>query len=305
MLLVEWGVTRTAMFARGNVVPAAVFVDLVVVLPLLFVLLVLRPAGRPPLEATPVLALGGTVAGALLAGHPGTRVLLQAGGVLAEVAVLTLLVRRLRGAAHQLRSTDGDDVLARVGALTDPVLRVLGAELAVVYYAFAGPFLRPRRVEGAFPYTEESGAGGLLLGAGLLVVCEGIGVHFLLAAWSVRLAWIHAGLNLYTLVWFTAAYHAARLRPVSLSPDRLLIRTSLLWTVAIPRTAIDAVTPIDGTPPGKGILRAAFGAPPNLLLSLREPVKARGLLGLERSVSRVALYVDEPARLRNEVLGLA
>jgi hypothetical protein len=297
MLAIEWGVTRTAAFTHGRVVPVAVLFDLVVVLPLLFVLVVLRPSRRPVFAATPVLALGGTFAGLLLAGHPGMKGLLQVSGAVVEVAMVVLLVRRLRGAARQFGSTAGDDLLVRIGALTDPVLRVLGAELAVVHYAFAGPFLRPRRTEHEFAYTAESGAGGLLLGVGMLILFEGIAVHFLLAAWSPRVAWIHAGLGAYSLLWLAAAYQAARLRPVVLTPDRLLVRTSLLWAAAVPRAAIVSVTPVDGVARERETLRAAFGTAPNLLLSLSEPVKARGLLGLERTVSRIALHVDEPARL--------
>jgi hypothetical protein len=176
------------------------------------------------------------------------------------------------------------------------VLRLLGVELAVIYYAFS----RPRRrapVAGELSYTEKSGVGGLLLGLGLLVAMEGLSVHLLLRGWSTRAAWVHAGLNVYALVWLVAAFRAARLRPLVLSPARLLVRTSLFWTVAIPREHIASVAFIEEMPRGKGVLRAAFGAAPNLLLTLSEQVQARGPLGIERSVARVALYVDEPEQL--------
>jgi len=302
LLLVEWGVTRSPAFARGGAVPLAVFVDLMVVLPLLFAGLVLRPARRPLLDAAPALAVGALACGVLLAARAETRTLLQIGGALAEVAVLALLVRRLRLAASQLRGRDGDDLLLRIDALTDPVLRVLAVELSVLYYAFAGPRLRRPLRPDEFSYTETSGAGGLLFALGLVVGMEGLAVNVALHAWSPRAAWLHAALDVYALIWFAAAYQAARLRPVAVSADRLLVRVSLLWTVEVPRALIADVTRIQEMPRDRGVLRAAFGTAPELLVTLREAVLARGPVGLTRRVTAIALHVDEPERLRDALL---
>ncbi len=47
----------------------------------------------------------------------------------------------------------------------------------------------------------------------------------------------------------------------------------------------------------KGAVRAALGTAP-VLLTLTRPVVARGPFGIHRSVRRIALYVDGPARLK-------
>ena len=122
--------------------------------------------------------------------------------------------------------------------------------------------------------------------------------HVALHAWSARAAWASSALAVYALVWLAAAYQAARLRPVALSADRLLARTSLLWTAEIPRSAIASVIRIQEMPREKGILRAALGTAPELLLTLREPVTARGPLGIRRTVTGIALHVDDPGKLR-------
>jgi hypothetical protein len=298
MLLVEWCVSRSAAFTRAAPVPLAVFVDCVLVLPLAFALLVLRPAKRSLLQAVPVLALGALVAGWLLRGRSETHVLMQVVGAVVELAVLGLLVRRVRTANRELHASTADDLLLRVGALTDPMLRVLGLELAVVYYGLAGWRVRRDPRPGDFGYLETTGVGGLLFALGLVVAFEGFGVHFLLHAWSVRLAWVHAALDVYALVWLAAAFQAARLRPVMLSSHTLLVRTSLLWTVSIPRAAITGVTRIQEMPVVNGkrdttVLRAAFGTSPSILVTLAEPVVAYGLLGVKKSVRAIALYVDD------------
>ena len=221
----EWMITRTATFQRGPVVPRAVLFDLVVVLPLLFAAVVLRPARRPLLDAAPVLALGAFVAATLLATRTDLRIPLRVTGAVAELAVLTLLVRRVRKATSELRGAASDNLLLQVGSLTDPVLRIAGAEFLVLYYALVGPFVRRPARANEFGYTEESGLGGLLFALGFVTTMEGLGMHLLLHAWSARAAWVLTALSAYTLLWLLAAFHAARLRPVVLSGDHLLVRS--------------------------------------------------------------------------------
>jgi hypothetical protein len=101
------------------------------------------------------------------------------------------------------------------------------------------------------------------------------------------------------LLWLVAAYQAARLRPVLVTADTLLVRASLLWTAAVPRAAIASVTDVVEAPRGRGgVLEAALGTAPVLLVTLSVPVEAQGLMGLRRTVTRIALHVDDPAGLR-------
>jgi hypothetical protein len=110
-------------------------------------------------------------------------------------------------------------------------------------------------------------------------------------------------LSVYTLLWLAAAFQAARLRPVVVSEDQLLVRSSLLWTVEVPRDAIECVRAVDDAPRDKRVLRAALGTSPVLLVTLKRPVRALGPFGTHRTVDAIALYVDEPARLRAALKG--
>jgi hypothetical protein len=114
LVCVEWAITRTAVFHRGGAVPIAVLFDLVLGLPLVFALAILRPAKRSPLLAAPVVAIGAFVANALLAGRPEVKALLVVVGPISELAVLSLLVRRVRNGAAELRGAQKGDLLLRV-----------------------------------------------------------------------------------------------------------------------------------------------------------------------------------------------
>ncbi len=194
-----------------------------------------------------------------------------------------------------------DDLLQRASSLSDPILRFLGLEVAMLYYALVGPFVRRSARDDEFRYHVETGFGGVAFALGLVTAVEGIAAHLILGGARPVLAWLSSALSLYTLVWLAAAYHAARLRPVTVTPKDLVVRTSVLWTVPVPRDAIVAVGALSAAQAAsleKDTLRAALLAAPNLLLTLRGPVVARGLFGTTRSTTRLALYVDDPNRLR-------
>jgi hypothetical protein len=300
LLCVEWAITRTAVFQRGGIVPAAVLFDLMVGLPVVFGLLVLRPAKRSAIEVAPVVALGTMAATLLLSSRPEMGWPLRVAGGASEALVLAYLVRRLGKARGQLRDAPSDDLLMRVAALTDPVLRLAGAELAVLYYALVGPWMkRPLRRDSTareFSYTD-GGLSGLLLALGVMTVTEALVVHLVLQASRPRAAWLATAVHAYGIVWLVAAYQAARLRPVVLTPRSLLLRASLLWTVDIPLASVVKIeTPVD-VPRGSDVLNAAPGTQAQVLLTLNQACVAQGPFGLKKKVTRVALYVDDPAAL--------
>ncbi|WP_395138644.1 hypothetical protein [Armatimonas sp.] len=299
ILTVEWGISHSLAFSKESLLPYAVLADLVVILPMVYYFLVLRPTKRAPLEAAPVAVIGSLIAAVLLTARHEVADLVLWSGILAELAVLVFLGQKLHTAAHQFNAAGrADDPLLRLEAMPERWVRLLGLELIVLYFAFVGPRVRRTRAENEFGYTEKSGVGGLLFALGFVTVVEGLLVHVLLRQWHPVAGWIFTGLHVYTLLWLAAAYQAARLRPVVVFTDTLLFRFSLLWTAEIPRSKIAAVEPIKTMPEDKTILRAVFGDEPQLLLTLTEPVAVRGLFGICKRVLQIALSVDEPEKLQ-------
>jgi hypothetical protein len=297
-LVVEWLVAHSAMLSHTRLIPYAVLADLVLVLPLVFYALVLRPAKRPLLEAAPVATTGSLVAAVLLARAPHMGSVLLWVGIAAEVAVFALLWQKLSAAARRFKAAGGiDDPILRLEALPERWLRILGLELVVGYYALVGPRVCRTPTASEFSYTEKSGLGGLLFALGFVTVVEGLVVHFLLRQWHPAAGWVFSGLHAYTLLWLGAAYQAARLRPVVVTDNSLVFRYSLLWTAEIPRTQLASIAPLKAMPADKTVLRAAFGDDPKLLLTFTEPVTVKGLLGKQKQITQLALFVDAPERL--------
>ena len=300
VLVSEWVIVHTIALSESRLLAPAILSDLTLVLPALYYGLVLRPTRRPLLEAAPIATAGSLVAAILLHGHQPTASLVLWAGILAEFAVLALLGMKLYAATQKFKSSaPTDDLLLRLDSLPERWVRILGLELVVLYYAFVGPRTRPVSNPNTFSYTEKSGLGGLLFALGFVTVVEGLVVHFLLRQWRPVAGWIFTGLHAYTLLWLSAAYQAARLRPILLTETTMLLRLSLLWTAEIPLEQVARVESIKERPQGQEILRAAFGDDPRLLLTLKAPFPIRGLLGVSKTVTQIALYVDEPERLRS------
>jgi hypothetical protein len=71
------------------------------------------------------------------------------------------------------------------------------------------------------------------------------------------------------------------------------------WSLTVPLTEIAAVRP---RPPGpalsrrtSGYLRASLQGDPQLLIDLRNPLKAEGLYGLRKEVKTLGVRLDDPA----------
>jgi hypothetical protein len=215
---------------------------------------------------------------------------------------------RAATALRQARRDTAADPLEQLERAALTLLRqaqaaaIFATEIAVLYYAFGSWRARPHVPAGATAFThhERSGHGGIVLAVLLIVAAEGLAVHFLIAHWSVLVAWILTISSAYVAVWLFADYRATVLRPILVGQD-VLIRAGLRWTLRFARTEIAAV---ERRQPncGKECLNLTFLGTPTLWITLAEPVVARGPYGLRRRVRAIGLEPDAAEGL-SEALG--
>src|SRR5207249_3536264 len=122
----------------------------------------------------------------------------------------------------------------------------------------------------------------------MCVVAEAVPLHFLLLRWGAAAAATGAALHAYSILWLLGDLQALRLRPIRVENGMLLLRIGLRWEADIPLSEIAAV---DRS--GTGLKLGVLGTP-NFLIRLKNPVELRGLLGLRRRSSELALQVDDP-----------
>lgn len=305
---VELLVVRSSAFAaRPDLIGGAVFVDVVVLLPLLWAWLVIRPGRAPAVTVLPVTVAAWLAAKALLPAA-GEGWLQAAAGLapLLEVAALAYLVIRGRRVVDAYRRSASPDPVLRLREAVGEVLgrgtasRLLADEVSMLRYLARPPRPRPDPGTAVFTYHRRSAWGAVVLALCMAVGVEAVAVHALVARWSVPAAWVLTALSLYGALWLVADARATRARPLLLDGERLLVRTGLRWTAEVPRAAVtDARRPApDETLRGEEELSTAALGPAAVVLELGRPVTVEGPFGVTRRVRRLGLELDEPDRLR-------
>jgi hypothetical protein len=289
-----------AAASRPAMMGAAGLIDLVLTIPLVYWFLVVRP-GHSSWAALAVISVLGARASAWLLPLSGQRYLPPVAwlGIPLELWLVAQIVRRIRGLDRK------GDALARIRAAARGIIpyerlsRIVAAEIAVLYYALFSWRAQPdtRRDWRAFPCANASGWRDFATLVALAAVCEAVPVHLLVYRWSHVAAWICTGLDLYGLLWLAALVRAARLRPILVDGERVLLRVGLVWEIEIPRERIAACRRVTGQGPKRreaGYLRTVVMTEPQWIIELTEPAVAVGLYGQCRKVTRIGIAVDEP-----------
>lgn len=313
LVAVEYTIVQRADFGSHSALPPAVAFDLLVVLPGLFYLCVVRPY-RLPLSTVAAAFGGGLALSHWLLPAAGLPLLAWAGWLAQALEVLTLgytavRLRRIGRGYRQARQQSADFV-ENLHAAMQPVLGSLTAavatEVAVFRYALLGGWAAPEVGPGdvAFSVCQKSGFWALLAAFGGLSVLEMAAAHLVVGHWYPRAAWVLTGLSGYSVLWLLAHSQAVRCRPLLLSGTALVVRVGLVWRVAVAKNQLSSVQKItDVPPPAPDLLNAArlLLVPPNLLLTFAAPQVVRGPFGQQRTVRRLAIYVDEPTALAQQL----
>lgn len=212
--------------------------------------------------------------------------------LLSEISVLFVLGIKIWRVRGRLRTAEGSLIDRLEGALAAELrsrrlAAVLATEAAAVAYA-VGCWRKPTPTDGFSTHRERSYL--VLVGVfSFLVVVETAGLHIAIGFLSTTAAWVMTALSLYGLLWIIGDTQAVRLSPVRLAPDGLSVARGIRWRAEVPYAIIDLVEPVEAAP--KTALR--FGPiGTNVLLTLREPVVARGVFGRRRETREIALMID-------------
>ena len=273
---------------------AATF-DLTLTIPLAYYLIVVRGGHARPITVAPVFVIGVAIAARLIP-HGQQSFVQQLRFVAAplELVTLGLIAHRLMA----MRSVPGGDPLARITAACrqifgrSPVGTLVAFELTTLYYSLFA--WRKKTPAEGWTVHERSGWGAIV-GAFMIVIAgEGVCMHFLLAIWFPRGAWIWTALDLYGALWLIGDYHALRLRRTLLGDDALELRYGLRATATIPYANIAAVEPRSGEwRKRKGTLKMAIGDAPRTIIRLREPMTVQSIAGMRRTIDAVAILPDD------------
>jgi hypothetical protein len=282
---------RTEAFMRNADMAAwGVTFDLTITVPLLYWFFVVRPRKAPAMTLAPVFMICTILAAAVVprANQQFLRDLSRFAVPAAELLLIGAIV-------HRLRRGSGENAIRRVLG-DNRIADLVESELMMLAYAFGGWWMKPAEPEGrAITFHERSGWGTILAGILVLLTAEGLGMHLLLGQWSTTAAWVWTALDLWAAAWLLGDYHAMRLRRSDLTADSLHLRLGMRWQLSVPLTSIESIEAVGSEEEWKrrGVLKAAMLDEPRWLVTLREPMVARGIAGLRKEVRAIAMLPDE------------
>lgn len=307
-------IVRSQAFARHPDIAAwGITFDLTITIPLAYWFFFVRTGKVRALTVAP-LFIGGTIVAALLLPPSQHQFLAQLRTIavpLAELALLAALVARVR----RVRLGSEGDPYARIAfaartlAGNNRVADVVASEVTLLYYAlFCWRKTPEEEVPGrAFTLHERSGWATVLACIFVLLIAEGIGMHLLLGLWSPAAAWTWTALDLWGALWLLGDYHALRLRRSFIDETALHLRYGLRWSATVPLDNIASVEPVrdEASWRRRDVLKVAMLEDPAWLITLREPVVARGLAGMTKTIAAIALLPDDDEPLRQTARRLA
>jgi hypothetical protein len=314
---VEFLIARSPMAAGARSLPLAMTLDLTLVVPALYWLLVIRPAGASSTRVVAVFVL--SILGARLVLLPGQReYLLYARFLVApfELALMAYVVVKVRRAARGFRGAAAEaDVPEKIAAALAnafpyPIVgRVFTTEFVLAYYALLS-WRRPPHVPPgarAFTFHRKSGLIGLLCAVIGAAVVELFVVHLVVHAFSARAAWLLTALSVFGVLWLVGFTRAIVQRPLLVHAGGVTVRSGALWTLEVPATAIAGLdTGRVAVPPrgAEGHLRIGGSGRATALITLREPLVAAGAYGRTKPARTVSITLDEPVAFAEAVTAL-
>ncbi len=304
-------VSRLGQLDDPDLIAGAVTLDLTLLTPVLYYLLMVRPRGWPVITVVPVFLISVLIAGWLIPeSRQGVLDPVRYGAGVAElvlvgfIAYKTLQVRR----GYRERAATGMDVYESLRESARSVLGPLAGgalayEVAVLYYALTGWRRPPNLDSRSFTVYRSIGYTAFLTAMMGVVVVETVAVHLLVRQWTPVTAWILTAISIYAAIWLIGDYHAVRLRPVRVSDGVLHLRLGLRWTLSVPFASIREVVtpPRDAATKPPDYLKAVLIGAPNRRIELSGPTRASGIYGLERQVTTIDIQIDDPDRFDTEL----
>lgn len=296
-----WTVVLRGNFYREHpsLAAAGVAIDLAITLPLVWYLVAVRRGKASPMSMAPMVVFGLIAAHVMTPGDPPPVLLVLVG--LAELTIATVVFVRVRRALRESRGAA--DPLERIESFAHSMLpsptvaRMLASEIGILWYAFASWKQEPPKGEPLARWAKVEDWWGVVIGFTVVIIAEAIGVHLWLMTKWPNAVWILTLLELYGIVWIVADARALSLSAVRLTDESIDIRFGFRYCGEIPFDDIESVEAIKGDEKCWDV-KLALVEDPDTLLTLRRPVVLYGAYGFTKTVTRIALLVEDPELVR-------
>ncbi len=297
--------------SSASLVANALAIDLVVLAPAGYYLLLVRRGKWPWVGVVPIFLISLVLATSWIpAPHHQVLRLLHVLAAGLEAVLLALIgAKAYQGARAYREPAAGGDAYTAMRYAAGRVIPsplaadVLAFELAMLYYGVFSWRQSPPNDDRSFSCHRRSAYGGVVIGLVLVMLAEALVVHGWVARYSVAGAWIITGLSLYGLLWLLGDWRAIVLRPTRATDEQLEIRVGMRYEANAPWDGVTSWRRLVGAQrldnmmaPDKTALTAAALGSADFELQLRTSVDVRCVYGWVRQVKTIRLAVDDAER---------
>ncbi|MEQ8766701.1 MAG: hypothetical protein RL885_22495 [Planctomycetota bacterium] len=286
----------------ARLVASAVTLDLVVIVPAAYFVLVVRKRNVSALTLAPVVVLSLVAASQIVPPeHHQLLSVMHVGLAPLELGLIGWIVWRARRAwqtaEERLDPLERLQLAARDVLKNERAAAIFASEIAVLYYGLFAWRAAPHVPAGctAITHHRSSGRGGIVFGLLVLFACEGAGAHFLLMRWSPLVAWISTIGTAYGALWLLADLRASILRPILIDAELVTVRSGLRCMLRVPREKIVAIESKDPELGKQSLDLTLLGTPTHWLL-FAEPLTAELPYGFTRQVRAIGVQPDDVDR---------
>ncbi|BDD12112.1 hypothetical protein FUAX_45440 (plasmid) [Fulvitalea axinellae] len=301
-------------FIEGNdTLSLAVTADLLLTVPLVYFLLI-RKTRIPKTTVVPMMVLGLLIGSYFLPKESQTYLELFKSWALPviEISVLTFVIIKVRKTIITYKKLKGAtpdfyDTLKNVCSEIVPaksVALLVATEVAVIYYGFID-WKRKEIGSNEFTYHKDSGTPALLGGFIMVIGVEAIAVHFLLAKWSLALAWVLTALSLYTAIQVLGFARSLSKRPISIGTGALLLRYGIMNETRISYSDIETVElskkELEKDELTRTLSPLGENESHNVIIRLKRENTLTGIYGFRKEYKVLGLHVDKPGDFQEKL----
>ena len=298
-----WYLINSEYFV-GNQMALAVSIDLLLVIPLIYFLLI-RKTDIPKTTVIPVVLIGFVFGTLFIPKEEQTYLELFKLWVLPvlELGIISFVIYKVRKAVLSYRrnknvSPDFFAVLKQSCSEIVPnrLATPLATEIAVFYYGFID--WKARKLDAnEFSYHKKNGSQALMFGIVLVIAVETYVLHILLLKWSEIAAYLVTFLSIYTGLQFIGFAKSISKRPIKIESDRLVLRYGMVNEAVISFENIESIEAstkdLDEDKLTKRFSLLGELEPHNVVLKVKDIQEFQSIYGIKRKFQTLAFYVDD------------
>jgi hypothetical protein len=224
---------------------------------------------------------------------------------LAELSLIGYLLWKIPQVRAEMRKSGDAPVFSMLPAAekmvgSHPLIKILVSEALMFHYLLFSWRRKAPAHDGCVTMHKKTSSLAMNIMVIHAIVIESIGIHWWLhSKWPV-LAIVLLILNIYGVFFFLAEINVMRQIPLEIKNGKLYVTQGLIQRIAAPLAAIEKCDWGRGLEKDTLIFmyRDFEQTEPQVIIHFKEPVEAELFMGRKRSVSSIALRVDDPEKLK-------